>query len=80
MKRTCRKMSEEQKQQISKTMLEKKIVRSDETKRKISEANRGKKISQEHKNKLSEGLRKYWENLPLVNLPDTSIPNTEEQK
>lgn len=75
MKRTCRKMSDEQKQQISKTMLNKKIVRSDETKRKISEANKGKTISQEHKDKLSEGLKKYWENLPPVDLPDTIIPN-----
>lgn len=80
MKRTCRKMSDEQKKQISKTMLEKKIVRSDETKRKISEANKGKIISQEHKDKLSEGLKKYWENLPLVNLPDTITSNTDEQK
>lgn len=38
---------------------------SDETKRKISAAMKGKKKSEETKRKMSEAMKKYWETIPI---------------
>jgi len=37
---------------------------NEETKKKISEALKGKKKSDEHRKLISEGLKKYWETIP----------------
>ena len=41
--------------------------RSAETKRKISESLRNKSKSEEHKEAISKGLKKYWETIPYKN-------------
>ena len=37
---------------------------SEETKRKISEAMKGKKKSEEHKAALSASMKEYWKSIP----------------
>ena len=37
---------------------------SDETKQKISKANKGRPLSADHKTRISRGMLKYWENVP----------------
>ena len=37
---------------------------SEETKRKISAAMKGRTKSEEHRKNISEGLKKYWETIP----------------
>ena len=41
---------------------------SEETKRKISDAMRGKKKSEETRKKMSESMKKYWEGIPKFDL------------
>ena len=36
----------------------------DETKEKISKANKGKHKSIEHRNHISQSMKKYWESVP----------------
>lgn len=37
---------------------------SEQTKQKISRAKKGKKHSSEHKQRISQGMFKYWETIP----------------
>lgn len=64
MKRTCRAMTDVQKKTISKTMLAKKIIRSEETRKKMSDSRKGRKLSPEHIESIKQGLKKYWSNIP----------------
>lgn len=36
----------------------------EETKRKISESMKGRKRTEEERKKISDGMKKYWENIP----------------
>ena len=47
---------------------------SDETKEKISNSTRGRAKSSQHKQKISQGMIKYWETIP--NKPQTSSGGT----
>ena len=38
---------------------------NEETKKKISQAMKGKKKSDEHKKSISESMKKYWETIPV---------------
>lgn len=38
---------------------------SEETKRKISESMKGRKRTDIERQKISEGMRKYWETIPV---------------
>lgn len=40
---------------------------TDETKKKISEALRGRKKSQTHREALSKALKNYWDSIPFEN-------------
>lgn len=42
------------------------VPRSEETKLKMSEAHKGKKLSEEHKNKISEAMKRYRESITDV--------------
>ena len=41
--------------------------RSEDTKRKIWESKTGKKRTEEEKKKISEGMKRYWRNIPYEN-------------
>ena len=45
--------------------------RSEETKRKISASKKGKKRTEEEKKKISEGMKRYWRNIPYENKEKT---------
>ena len=40
---------------------------SEETRKKISAALKGRVISQEHKKNISNSMKKYWESIPYEN-------------
>lgn len=45
-----------------KTFKERGYLNSEETKRRIGEAFKGKKLTIEHKNKIAEGSKRFWDN------------------
>ena len=55
-------MSEEQKQKIRDTKKRNSQIVSDETRKKLSKALKGRKFSEESKKKMSEIRKRYWEN------------------
>lgn len=62
MERKTRKMSDEQKAKISKSLTGKK--RTDEQRANISKGRKGIKLSEEHKQSISDALKVYWESIP----------------
>lgn len=62
MKRTSRKMSDEQKEKIRLSNLGKK--RTEEQKANISRAKQGIRRDEETKQKISDSLKAYWETIP----------------
>lgn len=62
----------------------KKLVMPEEAKRKLSEAHKGKKLDNEHKKKIAEGMRKYYqENLDRKEKQSKTLKgkrHTEETK
>ena len=53
---------------------------SDKTREKISNALKGRKMSNEHKFKISESMKKYWESIPYENNEDNIENNGEAIK
>lgn len=51
---------------------------SEETKKKIATALKGRKKSQKHRESLSKALKKYWETIPVEN-KDLFIELNEKQ-
>lgn len=41
---------------------------SEEHRKRISEAKKGKQLSPQHRKKISEGLKKAWQNIPCCDL------------
>lgn len=51
---------------------------SEETRKKISSALKGKKMSDTHKENISKSMKKYWESIPYENNESNTEDNGQE--
>jgi len=51
---------------------------SEETRKKISNALKGKTKSEEHKNNIGKSMKKYWETIPYENNESNMEDNGQE--